>query len=316
MNPTVLFIDNPHPSMEKELRALGYDIEKKDISYSELATSAHKYVGYIIRSKFVIDQHIIDRSIHLQFIARIGAGMENIDVDYAKQKKIHCLNSPEGNADAVGEFVIATLLNLLRNIQKADTEVRNGIWDRKSNLGNELCHKTVGIIGYGNMGKNLAGKLKSFGCELLAHDKFKTGFGDEKVKEVSLKEIWKYADIVSLHINYLPENYYYVNKNWLQAFEKNIYLINTSRGKILHTADLANAIQQEKIKAAALDVLEYENIRLQNKPIEEWDDAMHFLARSPKVILSPHIAGQTFESSEKHVGILIEKIKKEVLLLG
>lgn len=313
MNKKILFIDNPHPSMEQELHALGFEIEKKDISYSELIAAAQQYTGYIIRSKFAIDQNLIDRSINLQFIARIGAGMENIDVEYANSKNIHCLNSPEGNADAVSEFVIGAIFNLFRNYQKIDTEVKAGIWDRKSNLGNELYGKTVGIIGYGNMGKNLAYKLSCFGCKLLVHDKFKTNFGNKTINEVSLEEIWKYADIVSLHINYLPENHYYANKDWFNAFQKKIYFINTARGKIVHTSDLVEAMKQGKIKAAALDVLEYEDIRLQNKPIEAWDESMHFLAKSSNVFLSPHIAGQTFESSEKHVKVLIEKIKKEVL---
>lgn len=313
MKGKILFIDFPHASMETELRALGYSCVKKDISYDELFNTAQDYVGYVIRSKFIIDKQMIDKSIHLRFIARIGAGMENIDTEYAKSKNIACLNSPEGNADAVGEYVIASLLSMLRNLKKADTEVRKGTWDRNTNRGIELNEKTVGIIGYGNMGKCVARKLSAFGCTLLAYDKFKSGFSDEYVKEVSLEEMQHAADIISIHINYLPENHYYVNGEWLEAFRKNIYFINTSRGKAVNTHDLVNALENGKITAAALDVLEYEDIHLINKPKENWDKDMHYLAQSDRVILTPHIAGQTFESSEKHVHVLIEKIKKEIL---
>ncbi len=313
MRKKILLIDHPHPSMEEELNALGFLLDKKNISYQELLTIASDYYGYIIRSKFSIDKQLIDQSVNLKFIARIGAGMENIDTDYAKSKNILCLNSPEGNADAVGEFVIGSLLSLFRNIKKADSEVRNGIWDRQSNIGIELYKKTVGIIGYGNMGSCLAQKLQSLACEVLVYDKFKSNFGSQYIQEVALEEIQKKADIISIHINYTPENHYYINKEWLSGFQKNIYLINTSRGKILNTIDVVESLKNGKIIAAALDVLEYENIRLQNKPIEKWNEAMYFLAQSPNVILSPHIAGQTHEAHKKHAKVLIDKIKKEVL---
>jgi D-3-phosphoglycerate dehydrogenase len=306
----ILFIDNPHPSMEKELSKMGFLVDKKNISYPELLNIASDYYGYIIRSKFIIDKQLIDKSINLKFIARIGAGMENIDTDYAKTKNIICLNSPEGNADAVSEFVIGSLFNLLRYIKKSDNEVRHGIWDRQSNCGLELHTKTVGIIGYGNMGSRLADKLKALGCKVLVYDKFKKNFGNQYIQEVTLKEIQKEADIVSIHINYTDENHYYINKKWINGFRKNIYLVNTSRGKVLHTAELIETLKEGKVIAAALDVLEYENIRLQNKPMEEWDESMHFLAQSPNVLLSPHIAGQTYDAHEKHVKILVEKIKK------
>ncbi len=316
MKPKILYIDPAHPYMEQELIALGYEIDKTNMTYSDLLPVAHQYTGYVVRSKFAIDKQLIDRSENLQFIARIGAGMENIDTEYAKTKNIHCLHSPEGNADAVAEFSIAQILNLLRHSQRANKEVKNGIWDRKNNMGFELSSQHIGIIGYGTMGKNIADKLSVFGCNILVHDKFKSNFGSKNIQEVSLQEIWEKADIVSLHINYLPENHHYVNESWLQSFHKNIYLINTSRGKILNTADLVQAIEKGKVKAAALDVLEYENIRLQNKAIEDWDNAMHYLAQSPKVILSPHIAGQTFEAMEKHARILVQKIKSEMLKIS
>ncbi|MDD4210567.1 MAG: NAD(P)-dependent oxidoreductase [Bacteroidales bacterium] len=313
MKGNVLFIDSPHQSMEKALHAMDFHCIKKNITYDELLQTAQDYVGYIIRSKFIIDKQIIDKSSQLRFIARIGAGMENIDIDYAKSKNIACINSPEGNADAVAEYVIASILSLLRNLKKADTEVRQGIWDRRANRGIELCGKTVGIIGYGNMGMCVAKKLKAFGCTLLAYDKYKKNFGDDFVKEVNLKQIQENADIISIHINYLPENHYYVNGKWINDFHKNIFLINTSRGKVLNTKDLVFHLQKGKVIAAALDVLEYEDIQLNIKPPKEWDDTMHYLAQSENIILSPHIAGQSMESSLKHAQVLIDKIKKEIL---
>jgi len=312
MKGNVLFIDSPHQSMETSLRALGFDCVKKNITYDELLHTAQDYVGYIIRSKFIIDKQIIDKSSQLRFIARIGAGMENIDIEYAKSKNIACINSPEGNADAVAEYVIASILSLLRNLKKTDTEVRQGIWDRRGNRGIELCGKTVGIIGYGNMGMCVAKKLKAFGCTLLVYDKYKKNYGDDYVKEVNLEQIQENADIISIHINYLPENHYYINDKWINDFHKNIFLINTSRGKVLNTKDLLIHLQKGKIIGAALDVLEYEDIQLNIKPKTEWDDTMHYLSQSENVILSPHIAGQTIESSLKHAQILIDKIKKEI----
>ncbi len=313
MKGKVLFIDTPHQSMETSLHALGFHCIKKSITYDELLDTAQDYIGYIIRSKFIIDKKIIDKSSNLRFIARIGAGMENIDIEYAKSKNIACVNSPEANADAVAEYVIASILMMLRNLKKADKEVREGIWDRNSNKGIELGGKTVGIIGYGNMGKCVAQKLNAFGCTLLAYDKYKKNFGDKYVREVSLKQIQENAEIVSIHINYIPENLYYVNDKWIDDFHKNIYLVNTSRGKVLNTKDLVLHLKNGKIIAAALDVLEYEDIQLNIKPTILWDDTMHYLAQSENVILSPHIAGQSIESSLKHVQVLINKIKKEIL---
>jgi D-3-phosphoglycerate dehydrogenase len=309
MTKKILCIDTPHPDLEKGLGDMGFTCIKQDISYDELKETAHAYTGYIIRSKFSIDKGLIDRSTSLRFIARIGAGMENIDTVYAQSKGIQCLNSPEGNADAVGEYVIAATLNMLRRLATADSEVKNGLWDRDGNRGSELHTKTFGIIGYGHMGKAVAKKLSGFGCHIIAYDKYKSGFGNELVRETSLEDMLIQADIVSIHINYIPENLYFINKNLLNAFRKNIYLINTSRGKVLHTGDLVQCIQSGKVMKATLDVLEYEDIRLRNRPKEAWDENMHFLAQSNKVFLSPHIAGQTHESGAKHARVLLEKIK-------
>ena len=306
----ILFIDLPHFSMQEKLEELGYECVKQSVSYDELLHSENQYVGYIIRSKFTIDKALIDASLNLRFIARIGAGMENIDTQYAETKGIVCLNSPEGNADAVGEYVIGSLLSLFRNTKNADNQVRNGIWLREDNRGMEICGKTVGIIGYGNMGKALAKKLSGLDCTILVHDKYKKNFQEPHFQEVDLPTLQLHADIVSIHINYMKENHYFVNEDFLHAFSKNIYLINTARGKVLSTEDLAKNLLNGKVKGAILDVLEYEDIRLQNKPMEEWERAMHILAQCDDVILSPHIAGQTFESLTKHVEVLVEKIRE------
>jgi D-3-phosphoglycerate dehydrogenase len=306
----ILFIDSVHPVMQVQLEALGFTCERMDMSYEELLKRAHEYSGYIIRNKFTIDRMLIDASVQLKFIARAGAGMENIDVRYAEEKHIACLHSPEGNADALAEYVIGSLLCLFRNTKQADNEVRQGIWLRNENRGVEICNKTVGIVGYGYMGKALAKKLSGFDCTVLAYDKYKKDYGDAYAQEVDLLFLQQQADIVSIHINYLPENYHFINQDFLSAFAKNIYLVNTSRGKVLSTEDLVSNLSAGKVKGAVLDVLEYENIHLQNKPLEEWERAMYYLAACEDVVLSPHIAGQTIEALTKHINVLIDKIKK------
>ena len=306
----ILFIDKVHASMQLRLEELGFECDNSNLSYEDLLEKASEYTGYIVRNKFAIDRILIDVSTQLKFIARIGAGMENIDIEYAAEKNIACINSPEGNADAVAEYVIGSLLCLFRNTKRADNEVREGIWLRNENRGLEICNKTIGIIGYGHMGKALAKKLNGFDCQLLAYDKYKTNYEDQYAKAVDLPFLQQEADIVSIHINYIPENFHFINNEFLANFTKNIYLINTSRGKVLSTEDLVSNLSNGKVKGAILDVLEYESIHLQNKPIEEWDRAMYYLADCDDVILSPHIAGQTMESIDKHYDIIFSKIKR------
>jgi D-3-phosphoglycerate dehydrogenase len=310
----ILFIDKVPVSMLLQLEKLGFHCDNTDISYEVLLDTAHEYTGYIIRNKFVIDRTLINASKQLKFIARIGAGMENIDIQYAAEKNIICINSPEGNADAVAEYVIGSLLCLFRNTKRADNEVRKGVWLRNENCGLEICNKIIGIIGYGNMGKMLAKKLSGFNCEVLAYDKYKTNYEDQYIREVDLFTLQQQADIVSVHINYLPENYYFVNNEFLSNFTKNIYLVNTSRGKVLSTEDLVCNLSNGRVKGAILDVLEYENIHLQNKSIAEWNKTMYYLAASDNVILTPHIAGITTESITKHCEIIVSKIKKNIIV--
>ena len=306
----VLVIDSVHSSMIDRLAEMGYECETIAMDYPDLLGNIQKYAGLVIRSRCAVDKPVIDAATRLKFIARVGAGMENIDTLYAQQKGIACLNSPEGNADAVGEYVIGNLLALFRHTLQADVQVRHGEWQRKSNTGIELNSKIVGIIGYGNMGHSVAEKLSGFGCKVLVYDKYKRNYGDANAEQVTLEILQQQADIVSIHINYMPENYHYINSSFIGNFQKNIYLVNTSRGKVLNTSDLVTALANGKVLGAVLDVLEYEDIRLQNLPMNQWDDAMHELAQNANVILSPHIAGQTYESQEKHVKVLAEKIKQ------
>ncbi|MBO4582047.1 MAG: hypothetical protein J5701_07175 [Bacteroidales bacterium] len=306
----VLVLDSVHPDMIARLSDLGYECEVIAMDYPELLAGISAYTGLVIRSRCAVDKPVIDAAVRLKFIARVGAGMENIDTLYARQKGIACLNSPEGNADAVGEYVIGSLLALFRHTVQADIQVRRGEWQRKSNTGLELNSKTVGIIGYGNMGHSVAKKLSGFGCKVLVYDKYKQNYGDAYAEQVSLETLRQQADIVSVHINYMPENHYYINGSFIHDFKKQIYIVNTSRGKVLNTSDLAEALSEGKVSGAVLDVLEYEDIRLQNAPKEQWDEAMQKLAQNANVILSPHIAGQTYESQIKHVKVLAEKIKQ------
>jgi D-3-phosphoglycerate dehydrogenase len=244
---------------------------------------------------------------NLKFIARSGSGLENIDVDFAKSMGVQVFNSPEGNRDAVGEHAVGMLLALFQNLIQGNTEVSNGIWYREGNRGYELKGKTVGIIGYGQMGSAFAERLLGFGCTVLAYDKYKTGFGGENVKEVSLNDIYANADIVSFHVPYTEETHYYFNQEFISQMAKPFYVINTSRGKVLNTADLVAAIKNESVLGACLDVLEFENASFSND-LNEAPESFRYLCNSPQVILSPHVAGWTFESYEKLSQVLLYKV--------
>ncbi|MBO4282119.1 MAG: hypothetical protein J5873_02875 [Bacteroidales bacterium] len=309
MENLVLFIDEPPLGLEEGLNRLGYTCERRTVDYDSLLPDAARYTGFVIRSRFVLDRKLLDASTRLRFIARIGAGMENIDTACAEAKGIRCLNSPEGNADAVAEYTIGSILNMLRRFAHMDTEVKNGVWQREANRGFELHRKTVGLLGYGHMGRTVARKLSGFGCRVIAYDKYLSDYGDAFAQAVSLAQLQAESDIFSMHINYLPENFHIVNQEFLEGFAKNILLVNTSRGKSLCTEGLVRCLQSGKVRMASLDVLEYESIRLQNRPKEEWDEAMRYLAASERVFLSPHVAGQTYESLEKHVDVLMAKIQ-------
>jgi D-3-phosphoglycerate dehydrogenase len=307
--PSVLFIDSNHPILHTLLQEAGIQC---DLHYhwteEEISKNLHLYDGLVIRSRILLGKELIDRGSKLRFIARAGAGMENIDVAYAESKGILCLNSPEGNKDAVAEHAIGMLLSLFNHLCRANREVRNGEWKREPNRGLELMGKTMGIIGYGNMGMAFAQRLKGFGVTVLAYDKYKKGFSDAYVQEVSLEKLQEEADIVSLHIPLTEETLFFANDLFFQHFAKNIYVINTARGKVLKTDDLIKNIAGGKVLGACLDVLEYESVSFERIESEKMPPGFRNLIESDKVLLSPHIAGWSKESNEKIARVLAEKI--------
>ncbi len=309
MGARILFLDSNHPSLIDDLRKNGYDCEEDyESPKTEIEKKLSDYDAVVIRSRFKIDRQFIDAGKKLKCIARAGAGMENIDVEYAEGKNIRCVHAPEGNRDAVGEQAIGMLLALMNNLCRADHEVRNGKWIREGNRGYELQGKTVGIIGYGNMGSAFAQRLRGFDVRILAYDKYKRDFGNDFVTESSLHEIFDNADVLSLHIPLTAETEYMVNDGFLDQFRKNIWLINTSRGKIVKTDDLVKNLEDGTVRGACLDVLEYESVSFEKMETSKFPEAFHYLIHSDKVILSPHIAGWTFESHAKIAKVLVEKI--------
>ncbi len=305
----ILFIDSTHPMLVQRLKEAGYEVDFDFVSSKqEIEKKIASYFGIIIRSRFVIDKEFIDAASALHFIGRVGAGMESIDVEYAKAKNIHCISSPEGNRDAVGEHTLGLLLALSNNIVKASNEVKNGVWLREENRGFEIKGKTIAIIGYGNMGSAFAQRLSGFESHVIAYDKYKTGFSSRYVEEVSMADVFEQADILSFHVPYTQETHYLFCEDYIQKFKKSIYLLNTSRGKVVKTDDLSDALFSGKVLGAALDVLEYEDISLKNTSISSWTDSMHYLADSPRVILTPHIAGWTKESNIKLSTIIADKV--------
>ena len=305
----ILFIDSNHPLLHQTLEAAGHSCE---LNYSwtkeEITDRIHLFDGVVIRSRIRIDKEIIDKAEKLKFIARAGAGMENIDVAYAESKGIKCLHAPEGNRDAVAEHALGMLLCLFNNISRADKEVREGKWIREGNRGVELMGKTIGIIGFGNMGSAFAERLKGFGVKVLAYDKYKKDFGTENIRESSMEEIFQEADVLSLHTPLTQETEYLINNEFIKNFRKNIYIINTARGKCLHTADLITSLKSGKVSGACLDVLEYEMTSFESLDYNALPLAFQELIKSDKVLLSSHIGGWTHESNEKIAKILAEKI--------
>lgn len=306
----ILHIDSNHPLLWDQLQEAGF-INHKDFSSSkeEIEAKIQEYQGIVIRSRFKIDRTFLDKATQLQFIARVGAGLESIDCEYAKIKNIELIAAPEGNRNAVGEHTLAMLLSLMNNLNKANSEIKSGQWNRESNRGHELDGKTVGIIGYGNMGKAFAKKLRGFEVEVLCYDILEH-VGDADAKQVSLQELQEKADVVSLHLPWTPETDKMVNTTFIDRFTKPFWLLNTSRGKNVVTADLVEALKSGKILGAGLDVIEYEKLSFEslfqdaNTP-----EALEYLLKSDNVIVTPHIAGWTFESHQKLAQVIVDKIK-------
>lgn len=311
MDIKILHIDSNNPILMQQLQQLGFQ-NHEDFTSSKEAIEAkiQDYHGIVIRSRFKIDKTFLDKATNLQFIARVGAGLESIDCDYAASKNIELIAAPEGNRNAVAEHTLGMILSLFNNLNRADREIRSGHWNRESNRGHELDGKTVGIIGYGNMGKWFAKKLRGFDVEVLCYD-IKENVGDANAKQVSLAELQQKADVLSLHIPWTPETDKMVNAAFINAFAKPFWIFNTSRGKNIVTADLVAALQSGKVLGAGLDVLEYEKLSFetlfQDKTTPE---AFQYLLEAENVILSPHVAGWTFESHERLAQVIVDKIKK------
>ncbi len=307
----VLFIDTAHPVLREELIAMGFECDSPEgLSYDDYQRIISDYEGVIIRSKVPLDAPLLQNAASLRFIARVGAGMENIDVKQAAQQGIVCLNAPEGNRNAVAEHALGMLLALMNNLLRVDAQVRKGIWIRAENRGYEIQGKTVGIIGYGNTGSAFAKKLQGFGASVLAYDKYKTGFSDENVVESTMQRIFEEADILSLHLPLTEETLGLVDDNYLQRFSKPIWLVNTARGPIVKTTDLVHHLQNGKVRGACLDVLEYEKFSFEDLRQNELPDAFARLLSLPNVLLSPHIAGWTHESHYLMAKVLTDKIRQ------
>jgi len=308
----ILIIDPVHEILPKALKDAGHEVE---IIYAETyhfyASIIASFDGIIVRSGIRIDAAFIEAGTNLRFIGRVGAGMENIDLDYAQSKGILCLNSPEGNRTAVGEHALGMLLSLLNNLKQADQEVCKAIWKREANRGTEIEGKTIGIIGYGNMGSAFAKRLCGFNCNVISYDKYKQNYSDDFVRETNMEELFQKCDIVSIHTPLTEETKNMANAKWFNKFHKSIYFINTARGPIVNTEELVSALKSGKVMGACLDVLEYEKLGFENINKEDLPEAFHYLANSKRVILSPHIAGWTHESNYKLSKVIADKIIQE-----
>lgn len=305
----ILHIDSNHPLLWEQLQRAGFQNEADfTSSKQEVEAKIENYHGIVIRSRFKIDKAFLDKAINLQFIARVGAGLESIDCDYATAKGIHLIAAPEGNANAVGEHAIGMLLSLFNNLNKANNEVKSGQWKREANRGHELEGKTIGIIGYGNMGKSFAKKLRGFDVTVLCLD-ILPNMGDSNATQVSLSELQERADVLSLHTPWTPETDKMINADFINQFKKTFWLINTARGNSVVTADLVEALKSGKILGAGLDVLEYEKLSFETLFEGEKPAAFEYLLQAENVLLTPHIAGWTFESHQKLAQTIVDKIK-------
>ena len=306
----VLHLDSNHPLLLEQLNALGLVNETNyTVSKEELLKIIHEYDGIIIRSRLPIDSELLDAASKLKFIGRVGAGLENIDVAYARQKGIFLAAAPEGNRNAVGEHSLGLLLSLMNKIQKADKEVRDGQWDREGNRGEELDGKTVCLIGYGNTGKAFAKKLRGFDVEVLCYD-ILGGVGDENARQVGMLEVFQKCDVLSLHVPQTTETIGMLNEAYLKSFQKDIWILNTARGKCIVTKDLVEALKSGKVKGAGLDVLEYEKTSFENLfQDNELPADFEYLVQSDNVVLSPHVAGWTIESKIKLAQTIVDKVK-------
>ncbi len=307
MKLKILITETIHECIIPMLEDSGYEVDYlPKIDRAGILSVLANYTGIIMRSKTPADKELISAGKNLKFIARSGAGMDQVDLEFAKNQNITLLNAPEGNRDAVAEHTLGLLLNLINKIRNSDIQVRQKIWDREGNRGVELKHRTFGIIGFGNMGKAVSERLVGFGCKVIAYDKYKSGFGNNNVEEVDLKDVLEKADIVSFHVPLTTETRFYINDDFIKSFKKDIILLNTARGELLPLKSLIKYLKSGKIIAAGLDVLENEKMA---KLTDEQEKLMTELFNMNNVLFTPHVGGWTVESYIKISETLGDKIR-------